>query len=61
MNIVYFCFCTVLKVNSGDVRFICLEAQTLAEKQSNFKVFFVTQIGHRPGVSSSKRKPNENL
>jgi len=25
----------------------CLEVQTLAEKQSNFKVFYITQLGHR--------------
>ena len=40
----------VLKLNSGDVRFVCLEAQTLAEKQSTFKVFLITQIGQRPGA-----------
>jgi len=48
MNIVHFCFCIVLKLNRGDVRFICLEAQILAEKQIIFKVFFIVQIGHRP-------------
>jgi len=29
---------------SGGMRFICLESQTLAKKQSGFKVFFVMQI-----------------
>jgi len=24
----------------------CLEAQILAKKQSSFKVFFITQLGH---------------
>jgi len=28
---------------SGDIRFTYLESQTLAMKQSSFKVFFVTQ------------------
>jgi len=32
---------------SGDTRFIRLESQTFAEKQSSFKVFYVMQIGHR--------------
>jgi len=27
----------------GDIRFICLEAQTLAKKQSSFKVFLICQ------------------
>ena len=31
----------------GDIHFICLEAQTLAMKQSSSKVFFITQLGHR--------------
>ena len=26
---------------------LCLEAQTVAKKQSNFKVFCITQLGHR--------------
>ena len=54
----YICFCTV---NSGNVRFICLAAQTLAEKQSSVKVFFITQIGHRSRGSNSNRGPNEVL
>jgi len=29
---------------------LCLQAQTLAKKQSIFKVFFITQLGHRPVV-----------
>jgi len=61
MDIVYFCFCTVFKVNSDDVRCICLGAQTLAEKQSKFESLFITQIGRRPGVSNSKRRSNENI
>jgi len=32
---------TVLKLNSDDVRFICLEAQTSVEKISSFKVFLL--------------------
>jgi len=60
MDIVFFCFCPIL-INSGNVRFICLEVQTLAEKQSSVKVFFITQIGHRPRASNSKRGPNEDL
>ena len=43
------------------MRFICLAAQTLAEKQSSVKVFFITQIGHRPRASNSKQWPNEDL
>jgi len=57
MKIAY--FCTVLKVNSDDVRTTCHEAQTLAEKQSSF--FFITQIGHTPGFSNSKQGPSEDL
>jgi len=49
MNIVDFCFCAVFKPNIGELRFISLEAQTVTEKQSSFKVIFITQIGHRPG------------
>jgi len=49
MNIIDLSFCTVLKLNSGDLRFICLEAQTVTEKQSSFKVFFITERGQRPG------------
>jgi len=30
----------------GDIRFICLEAQTLAKKQSSLNVFFYTHLGH---------------
>jgi len=52
MNIIDLSFCTVLKVNSGDLRFICLEAQTMIEKQSSFKVFFITEIDHRPGCQT---------
>jgi len=48
-------FCTILKVNSGDVRISCIEAQVLAEKQSSFKVIFITQVGHTPGLSNSKQ------
>jgi len=49
------------KVNIGNVRFTCLAAQTLAEKQSSVKVLFITQIGHKPRASNSKRGPNEGL
>jgi len=42
-----------LKLNSGDVRLVCLEAQTSVEKKSSFKVFFIAQISHTPGVSNS--------
>ena len=51
MNMVDFCLCAVFKPNSGELRLICLEAQTVTEKQSSFKVFF-TQIGHRPGCQT---------
>jgi len=50
-----FLFLYNFKVNSGNVRFICLAAQTLAEEQSIVKVFFITQIGHRPRASDSKQ------
>jgi len=30
----------------SDIRFVCLEAQTLAKKRSSFKVFLITQLGH---------------
>jgi len=56
-----FLFLYNFKVNSDKVRFICLATQTLAEKQSSVKVFFIAQIGHRPRVSNSKRGPNEVL
>jgi len=36
-------------------------SSNLAEKQSSVKVFFITQIGHRPRASNSKRGPNEDL
>jgi len=49
------------KVNSGSARFICPAAQTLSEEQYSVKVFFITQIGHRPRASNSKRGPNEDL
>jgi len=44
--------CAVLKLNGGDLRFTCLEAQTVTEKQSSFKVYFITEIGHRPGCQT---------
>ena len=53
--------CHYLKVNSGNVRFICLAAQTVAEEQSSVKVLFITHIGHRPRASNSKQGPNEDL
>ena len=49
-----FLFLYNFKVNSANVRFTCLAAQTLPE-QSSVKVFFITQIGHRPRASNSKR------
>jgi len=52
MNIIDLSFCAVLKLNSGDLRFICFEAQIVTEKQSSFKVFFITEIGHRPGCQT---------
>ena len=45
-----FLFCTVLKLNALIWRwytFLCLEAQTLAKKQSSFKIFFITQWYNR--------------
>ena len=38
-----------------------LKLQFWLRSNPNLKVFFITQIGHRPGVSNSKRRPNENL
>ena len=35
-----------------DIRLIYLESQSLAKKQSSFKVFFITEIGHRPGCQT---------
>jgi len=52
MNIIDLSSCAVLKLNRGDLRFICLEAQTVTKKQSSFKVFFITEIGHRPGFQT---------
>jgi len=52
MNIIDLSLCTVLKLNSGDLRFIYLEAQTMTKKQSSLKVLFVTEIGHRPGCQT---------
>jgi len=49
------------KVKSGSVRFICLAAQTLAEKQSSVEVFFITQIDLTRRASNSTRRPNEDL
>jgi len=54
MNIIDLSFCAVLKLNSGDLRFICLEAQTVTEKQFSFKVFFITETGHRPGWATDQ-------
>ena len=52
MNIVDFYFCAVLQLlqmreYGRDIHFVCLEAQALAKKQFSFKVFFITQLGHR--------------
>ena len=52
MNSIDLSSCAVLNLNSGDVPFICLEAQTVTEKESSFKVFFITEIGHRPGCQT---------
>jgi len=57
MNITDLSFCAVLKLNSGDLRFLCLEAQTVTEKQSSFIVFYhgsrpQTRVGHRPGCQT---------
>jgi len=41
LNVNRIFFCTVLKLNSGDARFICLEAQTSAENKLSFKVFLL--------------------
>jgi len=30
-----------MRESGGDINFICLEAQTLAEKRFSFKVFFI--------------------
>jgi len=56
-----FLFFYNFKVNSGNVCFICLAAETLAEKQSSVEVFFITQIGHRPRASNSKQGQNKDL
>jgi len=37
-----------------EIWFICLEAQTLAMKQSSFKYFFIAQVGHRHCLATSK-------
>jgi len=29
---------------------LCIQAQTLAKKQFIFKVFFISQLGHKPVV-----------
>jgi len=31
---------------NGDIRFICLEVEALAKKQSSFKILFIAQLGH---------------
>jgi len=41
MNIIDLSFCAVLKLISGDLRFICLEAQPVTEKQPSFKIFLL--------------------
>jgi len=38
-----------------------LKLKLWLRSNQKMKVFFITQIGHRPGVSNSKRRPNENL
>jgi len=32
---------------SGDLQFVCFEAQALAKKQISFKIFFITKSGRR--------------
>jgi len=36
-----------MRENGGDIRFACLEVETLAKRQSSFTFFFITQLGHR--------------
>jgi len=31
----------------GDIQFVCFEAHALAKKQFSFKVFFITDPGHK--------------
>jgi len=42
-----YCFATKMREYGGDIHFVCLEGGTLAKKQFSFKVFFITQLGHR--------------
>ena len=38
---------------SGVLHFVCLEAQALAKKQISFKIFFITQSGHRHCIATT--------
>jgi len=40
MNVIDLSFCAVSKLDSRDLLFICLEAQTVTEKQSSFSQAF---------------------
>jgi len=46
-------FCTVLTLNSDDVRFICLKLKLQLRRNPVSKYFFIAQISHTPGVSNS--------
>ena len=51
-------FCTVLKLNSGDVRFICLEAQTSVEKKSSFEsLFYCANKPYTRGLTQTQIAP----
>jgi len=36
-----------------DIHFVCFEAHVLAEKQFSFKLIFITQLRHGPGVPNT--------
>jgi len=38
---------------AGNISFMYLEPQVLAKKQSSFKVFFLTQLGHTLSSNNS--------
>jgi len=35
-----------MREHGGGIRFLCLEAQILAQKQYSFKSFFIAHLGH---------------
>jgi len=37
----------------GDIHFVCFEAHVLAKKQFSFKIVFIRQLGHTPGVPNT--------